>query len=75
MRDAATNGSFVAYLDVADVTGAFRQQRTNLFEQVRRFKLVMRGHRSDAYLTIFFADIREVLDAGDIDKHGRHREA
>src|ERR1041384_7336520 len=66
MGEAAADRALVAHLHVADVPGAFRKQRTNLLQQIRRFDLIMRGHRADPNLSVFFANVREVFDAADI---------
>src|SRR5439155_25737481 len=66
VRQAAADRAFVADLQVADLRSAFRKQRTNLLQQIRRFDLIMRGHRADADLSVLFANVREVFDAADV---------
>ena len=57
MRDTAANRSFVTHLNVADALRTFRQQRTNLFQQIRRFQLVVSRRRADQNLIAFFTDV------------------
>ena len=71
---AAADRALVADLHVANVSGALRQQRTDLLEQLRRFDLIMGGHRPDAYLVTLFANVREICDAADIDEQRRRRQ-
>ena len=51
--------------------GALRQQRANLLQQVRRLDFVMRGHRAEANLAAFFANVRKVFDAAKVDEQRR----
>src|ERR1041384_463824 len=74
MRDAAANRALVANLNVADALRTLRQQRTNPFQQIRRFQLIVRRSRADQNLIPFFTDIRERFDPGNIDQQGRLRE-
>ena len=74
MRQAASDRSLVSHLHVADVRRAFRQQRTNILQQVRRFNLIMCRHRADANLTVFLTNVREVFEATYVDEHRRHRQ-
>jgi hypothetical protein len=45
-----------------------------LFQQIRRFQLVVRRRRADQNLIAFFANVRERLDARDVDEQLRLRE-
>ena len=59
VSNAPTNCAFVSHLDVANALCAFRQERTNLFQQIRRFQLIMSGRCTDQNLIAFFTDVCE----------------
>src|SRR6185503_20883266 len=53
VSNTAADCAFVSYLHIANALGAFRQKRTDLFQQIGGFELIMRGRRSDQNLIAF----------------------
>src|SRR5579864_12808 len=63
---ATANCAFVAHLDVPQMCGGFRQQRTGSPQHIRRFDLIMRGRRANADLSAVLANVGKLLDPADV---------
>src|SRR6185503_4499016 len=75
MSQAPTNCSLVAHLDIADLGGAFRQQRANLAQPIRSLELIVSSHRANANLSALFPNVGQVLDPAEIDEDLRGRQS
>src|SRR5258708_35630482 len=69
VRQASSDGAFIADLNVAQVRRCFGQQWANAAKQVRRLNLIVRGHRTNANLSAFFADVRQDFKLADVNQH------
>src|SRR5215475_5120610 len=68
MSDAASVGSFVSDLHVADQARRIGESGEMLSDDIGSFDLVMRRQRSDADSSVFLFYIRELGYAADIDQ-------
>ncbi len=57
MRETAAYRAFVSHLNVSDAFAAFRQQRTDVTQQIRRFQLIMRCGSADLNQIAVFANV------------------
>ena len=71
MRQAAANGSFVSDLDIADFSGAFGEQGTDLLKLCRRLNRVMGSHGADVNMSWLYANVSKIGDATNVDQQLR----